>query len=75
MTDDRYQNQPWHIRLWRRRHQLTVPYVALRLYLRGSTSDSTRPWSSAWHWALGEADLAMKWYYTGDEIEEMLDKK
>lgn len=61
--DDRYQFQPWHVRLWRRRHLILVPWVTLQIKL----DHPQDPWGLAWSVASGLAHCKMKWVYTWDE--------
>jgi hypothetical protein len=62
--DDRYQFQPWYIRLWRRRHYLPIPWVALRIKLRHPDDH----WDMAWSLAKGLAQCRMKWTHTWAEL-------
>jgi len=73
MTDDRYQNQPWYIRLWRRRFYLTIPYYAVKIWL--TTSWDEMPFKHCWGLAVGDAQLMMEWYYTDDEVRSYLDDR
>lgn len=62
--DDRYQYQPWYIKLWRRRHYIPIPWVAFKIWWKNSDT----PWELAWSIAVGSAQILMKWHYTMDEI-------
>lgn len=64
MKDDRYQHQPWYIKLWRRRYYLLVPYKVLRSKIR----NTHEPWKVLWSIHIGLAQCAMKWTYTMDEV-------
>ena len=78
--DDRYQNQPWYVKLWRRRYTLSAPFHALRYWknMRGKLLapeiPDSREWEfrDAWKLAIGSAHAKMKWYYTIDEVKERL---
>lgn len=68
-SDNRFQHQPWYVRLWRRRHQLAVPFQATRWWLhhrnKGHPDSDFR-----FHWslAMGIAHHRMKWTYTSAEV-------
>ncbi len=57
---DRYQHQPWYIRLWRRRWYLMIPW-----YAWGFRKITDFP---AWSIAKAVAQGKMGWYYTMDEV-------
>ena len=64
---DRYQNQPWYIRLWRRRWYLAIPYWTL-LYWGNRWSDGEiTDFHMARKLAVGQAQRNMKWWYTMEE--------
>ena len=63
---DRFQDQPWYIKLWRYRHYLSVPYSII-LY-RYKTNMSEKSWKLAYHLAIGDAQIKMNWIYTLDEV-------
>jgi len=65
---NRYQNQPWYIKLWRRRHYLSVPYDAYQSW-RAWKGDET--FRTCWGVSIGMAQARMKWFFT---IEEIMDK-
>jgi hypothetical protein len=69
--DDRYQFQPWYIKLWRRRHQLVIPYMTFRYCWVGDWP-GIDTWKLAWRVAVGEADYRMNWLYTLEEVKERL---
>ena len=60
--DDRYQHQPWWVKLWRRRYYLMIPFMALRLRWFGEMDGHN------WDVAIGLAQVDMKWYYESHEI-------
>jgi len=70
---NRYQNQPWYIKLWRRRWYLPIPYRAVRIYLRTSRDDMS--WRNCWGLAKGLAQGPMEWWYTMDEVRDYLGDK
>jgi hypothetical protein len=80
MAVRRYQDCPWHVRLWRRRYYLPVPFHAVSnwLALRRQPPDGRgwRPaasaWELAWQAAIGYAQIRMEWWHTMDEIETLL---
>lgn len=63
----RYQHQPWYVRLWRRRHLLSVPIRALRSWARMRGS-----FRNCWALEVGMAHVRMNWLYDWAEIAEML---
>lgn len=72
---DRYQYQPWYVKLWRRRHYLPIPFQAARMYL--ATRKQRRPLSfrNAWSVAIGLAQVRMIWLHDWDELRVRLEKK
>ena len=58
---DRYQEQRWYVKLWRRRWYLLIPWDAWRW--RGC-KEIIHPW----HLAVGVAQGKMEWYYTMEEV-------
>jgi len=79
--DDRYQHQPWYIRVWRCRYYLLVPWHAYK-YQKGSWIDENTEelakedpyisWRLGWKLAIGQAQGYMKYYYTWDEVKQRL---
>ena len=75
---DRYQFQPPHVKLWRRRHQLRVPFEFARMVywscVKRSWFNTTDPLRfrvrACWGIVNGYADMRMKRYYTMDEVME-----
>jgi len=63
MKDNRYQHQPWYIKLWRRRWYLLIPYTALDAWLHGSER-----WKICWSLAVGITQIKMNWHYYIEEI-------
>jgi hypothetical protein len=62
--DDRYQNQVWWIRLWRRRHYIPVPFRVLVSKFRSPEE----PLGLLWRIHIGLAQSSMKWYFTMAEV-------
>lgn len=82
---DRYQCQPWYIKLWRKRYYWYMPFGTLRamfIYLTNKEfREDEKEWGNtnvfryaAMHWKIekGLAQVKMKWYYTWDEVKERL---
>jgi len=83
MQDNRYQNQLWYIKLWRRRWYLWTYWMALRdtIYwvFNGcqpnewvSSEDSYKDtrwftFKCIWVFAKGWAEMKMEWWYTMNE--------
>lgn len=65
--DNRYQHQPWYVRLWRRRHELTVPLVAWGQWRRLGSDGTRNSFGFAWSIARGLAHARMKWWYYAEE--------
>jgi hypothetical protein len=63
--DDRYQYQPWHIKIWRKRYYILIPFEAVRIYTRGKLC-----FRNAWKLAKGLAQSKMKWFWTMGEVNE-----
>ena len=79
---NRYQNQPWYVRLWRRRYTLPVPYRAVRswLKLRGTPMFDDPEWRDwtlrdLWRLEIGSAHGQMKWYFSWDEVKQHLEER
>lgn len=70
----RYQFQPWYVKVWRRRFQLQTPVLALRNIFY-SKDLSWRGIKFAWSIARGEADIGMEWWYTWEECTELRSKR
>ena len=75
--DDRYQYQPWYVKLWRKRHILPVPFRALRWWMKalqkplydenGYRRDT---FYICYSIERGMADYNMKHYYTLEEVQQ-----
>jgi len=71
MKDQRYQHQPWYIKLWRRRWSFVVPYETIKFWLY--TKDSL---VICYMIARGMCHIGkrMNYVYTTDEVNEMMRK-
>jgi len=65
MRDPRYQFQPWYVKVWRRRHYLMIPCVAVSIWLKGHDT-----WPHAWSIAIGTAQIKMQWTWKVDECRQ-----
>lgn len=75
MSDIRFQDCPWHVRLWRRRHQITVPVDGLRFWLaerNGTGTGLGMGLCRCLSVANGFAQARMNWVYDLDEVLEMV---
>jgi hypothetical protein len=70
---NRYQYQPWYIKLWRRRHYLSIPFVALRAHLSRPEDLHRPPFKIAWSIAIGLAQVKMNWLYDWSDLKERLE--
>ena len=75
--DDRYQNQKWYVKLWRKRHIVPVPYFAFRWWLKELKQplydkDGRRRlnFKTCLSVQMGMADHKMKHYFTQEEVRE-----
>ena len=70
---NRYQLQPWYVRLWRRRYYLPVPFKTFRVWFknRGRVEDDgfTYPFGLCWSLEIGLAQSKMEYYWTWDEVK------
>jgi hypothetical protein len=71
----RYQNQPWHIKLWRNRWTLMVPVWFLRSIGKKYSDGSVLHPKFVWSICRGTAHHKMDWWYTMDEVEERIEEK
>ena len=79
---DRYQYQPWYVKLWRWRFMIPTYHRALFDWWpnRGKpmfNDPECRNWTYRDFLSLekGMANSKMKWYYTMDEVKEHLEQK
>ena len=66
---DRYQYQPWHVKLWRRRHYIPIPLIAARIYLTTRKNREGLPFWTAWSIAIGLAQVKMNWLHDWKDIK------
>ena len=73
--DNRFQNQPWYIRMWRRRHYLSVPHNAFLLWLNTKDDEDNyfNSFKDCWGLATSFSHSKMGWWYTFDEVFDRLD--
>ena len=62
---DRFQYQPWYVKLWRYRHYMGIPYSALNMWFHTRNDDDLN-FKNCWSIAIGLAQVKMKWYYSWD---------
>jgi hypothetical protein len=69
--ENRFQCQPWYIKLWRLRYYLPIPFQALRMYLNaGHDPHMDCTYKFCWSLSKGLAQGEMEWYYTMDEVKQ-----
>lgn len=70
---DRYQFQPWYVKLWRNRHEMMVPWYAIKAWLKQIKKPETDPmrltFKQCWSICKGIADGCKGHYYTWDEVK------
>jgi hypothetical protein len=72
--ENRFQNQNWLVKLWRRRWLILVPFEALMIWIRNKDD----LWfKDCWGIAHGLAHMPgrMNWIYDWDEVKGMLEDK
>ena len=62
--NDRFQNRPWYIKLWRYRYYIKIPFIAGRMFIK---SPDIR--GHCWSIATGLVQCDMNWLYDWDEIK------
>ena len=72
-TSNRFQDQPWYVKLWRYRWYFRVPYDTLRIYFNSKMAN--KELGLAYSIAMGEAHYRMNWLYTMDEAMKVLKNK
>lgn len=74
---DRYQHQPWYVKLWRRRHYVPIPLAALRMWLsRPHCEDGeVLSFKVCWSIAIGLAQVKMNWLHDWSEIRDRMRRK
>jgi hypothetical protein len=70
---DRFQDQPWCVKLWRYRWYFRVPYDTLRIYFNSKMAN--KELGLAYSIALGEAHYRMNWLYSMEEAMRVLENK
>lgn len=71
---NRFQDQPWYVKLWRYRWYIRVPYDTIRIYVKNRKTHKDEFWL-AYNLAMGEAHYKMNWLYTMDEAMKVLENK
>jgi hypothetical protein len=66
---NRFQDQPWYIKLWRYRWYIRVPYDTMNYWRKGRFHNGEL--GLCYSMAMGEAHLKMNWIYTLEEVREM----
>ncbi len=66
--DNRYQYQPWYVKLWRMRHLPLVPFVALKAIWWHALHNGVGYCRTNWSIAKGLAHCKMNYVYTSDEV-------
>ena len=66
---NRFQDQPWHIKLWRYRWYIRVPYDTFNYWRKSRFPEGEL--SLCYSIAIGEAHYRMNWLYTLEEVREM----
>lgn len=69
---DRYQFQPWYIKLWRRRWYVVILYWAFMMWFRNF---KRFPLSFCFKLATGIAQSRMNWTYDWKDVKKHLEKK
>lgn len=64
VNENRYQFQPWYIKLWRRRHYLYIPIDTIKTWFRSDIS-----LKHCFSIAIGWAQVKMDWTYTLEEMD------
>lgn len=72
MSETRYQHCSLPVKIWRRRHQLRIPFDTLKSIVyqwRHVPREKRDPWEVLLSIHRGMADFRMHWYYTWDECK------
>jgi hypothetical protein len=68
---DRFQHQPWYIKLWRYRYYILIPLYTIQIYFKTKTK-----WNltlkQAWSIEKGMAQVKMNWLYSWEEVKKRL---
>jgi len=72
---DRFQFQPWYVKLWRRRWLLLVPFEAVMIWA-ANLKDSDLDFKACWSIAHGMAHIPsrMNWVFSWDEVQYRMDE-
>lgn len=70
LRSDRFQCQPWYVKLYRFRYYLLIPFHALRFWW-GVDDKKEYPFRICWSICKGSVQWKMTWYYTMDEVKRM----
>ena len=70
---NRFQDQPWYIKLWRLRWYLKIPLDTIVYRFNSRFTDGE--WKKAYSLAIGNAQYKMKWIYTLQEATKILENK
>lgn len=71
---NRFQDQPWYVKIWRYRWYLKVPFDVVRIYF-ANKNFCDKNFYFAYSLAMGEAHIKMNWLYTMDEAMKVLENK
>lgn len=74
---NRFQHQPWYIKLWRFRWYLLIPFNAIKFYWHEHTrplrpefkADWRMTFAQCWGLATGCAQIPMNWIYDWEELK------
>ena len=76
----RYQDCNWLVKLWRRRHYLLIPFQTLHIIWKKwinpykRENDERFPVKLYWDIAKADAEVKVNWYYTQDDIDDILEE-
>jgi len=75
IKSNRYQDQPWYIRVWRRRHYLLIPVRTITIYWNTRQEEEHRmSLNNCYSLAIGLAQVDMKWYYDWEEVKKRMSR-
>ena len=72
---DRYQNQRWYIKFWRRKYYILIPYRAIKFWILNRKSNDSISFETCWKISIGLAQADMKWYYEWDEVKKRIERR
>lgn len=67
---DRFQYQPWYVKLWRYRYYIPIPFYATKMWLFSKWDCFS--FGNAWSIAVGLAQVKMNWLYSWEEAKTRL---